>query len=120
MRETVYNLFAFCDRKGRLVGVGCVPHQIGGLDEVKLAVLQGSVSEDAERAQRHPLPMSCAGLTWNGYQALCRHGQRFAPFDALLESAGAGREPLVCITAVVEGTVMVEGVERFDDRAKAT
>lgn len=127
MRETVYNLFVLISHDGLVRSLGAVAHEFGGSDEAKLRMLQAAVEEDISAAQVFPVPIrfmtiverrgevdSIEGaISFDHYSERLRDGSHFDLFEELLEAIGAPPDPLVCITPVLDGVPVIDGVTRF-------
>ena len=124
MKEVAYNLFLFID--GDTVReVGIVSHRLGGRDDVKLANLRATARADFAAAKRFPvgplhLPAGAVkpvpvGVNYDAYWAASQTGavNPLGIFEAALQSVSARRDPLFCITAVVNGVPRIDGVVRL-------
>ena len=127
MRETVYNLFVLISDDGLVRSLGAVAHELGGSDESKLRTLQAAVEEDIPAAQMFPVPTRFVTVVDRGgainsiegaisfahYGTLLRDGAHLDLFEELLRAVDAPPDPLVCITPVVDGVPVIDGVTRF-------
>ena len=127
MRETVYNLFVLISDDGLVRSLGAVAHELGGSDESKLRTLQATVEEDIPAAQMFPVPTRFVTVVDRGgainsiegaisfahYGTLLRDGAHLDLFEELLRAVDAPPDPLVCITPVVDGVPVIDGVTRF-------
>lgn len=127
MQETVYNLFLVIEHEGFIRSLGVVGHECGGGDEGKYRLLQGAVEADIPAARTLPVPGRFVTLIERGsevasiegaigfahYGSLLRDGAHLDLFEELLRAVGAPPDPLVCITPVVDGVPVIDGVTRF-------
>jgi hypothetical protein len=127
VRETIYNLFLVIEHDGLVRSLGVVGHECGGGDEGKYRLLQGAVEEDIPAARIFPVPKRFVTFVEGGrelesvegsisfahYETLLRDGAHLDLFEELLEVVDAPPDPLVCITPVVDGVPVIDGVTRF-------
>jgi hypothetical protein len=133
MKERVFNLFLFCtDDIIRQLGAIC--HEISGSDEEKLAFLQSRVSTDFPTAKRYPVPdryvLVLPGspgrpglLRYQTFRELASVGKQIELFEEIFEDQGAPRNPMMCVTPIVDGQPRIESFERWSsgdaDRTRA-
>lgn len=121
MIEKIFNLFVYsdCDSINR---VGVVSHEIEGTDDEKISFLQANVESDFANVIEYDLPRSILsnynGLKKNGieyriFRDLCHKGQSLALFENAFIKLGAKQTPLVVLTIVKDGDIIIEGVEKF-------
>ena len=108
MSEHAYNLFYFV-RDGILQEIGAVENQFDGSDTEIGTKLRDAVSEDLLRARRFPLPTNFARITSEEYNTLERLGRQLEVFEPAFVALNAPQQPLVCITAVVDGKIEIDG-----------
>jgi hypothetical protein len=127
VRETVYNLFVLISDDGLVRSLGAVAHELGGSDESKLRMLQAAVDEDLPTAQAFPVPHrfvtvierlgavdSIEGaISFDSYSERFRDGSHLDLFEELLQKLDAPPDPLVCITPVLRGEPVIDGITRF-------
>ncbi len=127
MKEYIVNLFLFIDTTCMpgaqvLRQIGASWHEREGTDAEKLAYLQSCVEADFPSSKRYLLPKWCvlvdlSGravkglLTYPTFQKLREVGRQMEVLeDAVFQHCPhAPRQPLMCITPVVDGKVRVEG-----------
>ncbi|HEY4302735.1 MAG TPA: hypothetical protein VGM73_17835 [Candidatus Didemnitutus sp.] len=108
MAELAFNLFYFV-RDGILQETGAVGHPIDGSDEAMGPKLRAAVATDVPQARRIPLPKQFAGITAAEYNALERLGRQLELYEPAFSALNAPAHPLVCITAVVNGKIEIDG-----------
>jgi hypothetical protein len=108
MAELAFNLFYFV-RDDILREIGAVGHSIDADDEEMEPKLRGAVVADLSQAQRFPLPRQFAGITVAEYNALERLGRQLELYEPAFAALNAPAHPLVCITAVVDGKIEIDG-----------
>lgn len=104
MPETIYNIFYFVEN-GAIRDAAILTHDVDGSDKEKVEWLKSAVVSDLAKATRIPLPKPIAHDTFVAMQRLGRH---LEVFETLFEAAGAPRDPLCCLTAVVDGYPRVD------------
>lgn len=125
MKERVFNLFLFVN-DGRIRELGVSIHEAIGSDSSKLKLLQRKVNDDLLRARRFAVPNRYRAVTGNGVMeaGVLSHGvfnelasarKHLDVFEELFKAVGAPRDPLTCITPVVDGVVpLIEEVLKID------
>ncbi|ACB77738.1 hypothetical protein [Opitutus terrae] len=108
MSELAFNLFYFV-RGEILQEIGAVGHPIDSSDDVMGAKLRAAVASDHPQVQRFPLPRQFAGVTVEEYNALERLGRQLELYEPAFAALNASAHPLVCITAVVNGKIEIDG-----------
>lgn len=118
MKETILNLFLFAE--GNVITeLGAVPHCIDGTDQEKIFFLQCEVADDFDKAKRFPIPskylhsdlsVHSAGLLQDKYNAMMRCGSHLEVFEEIFQSFSLPDEPLVVITPVVNGKVVIDAI----------
>lgn len=106
MREQIYNLFIFLE-DSKIKELGVFAHDANGTDKDKISLLKSSVDYDLPRAQRFPLDSS---LTYSRYQAMERLGHHLELFEGVFQAVDAPRDPLVCVTCIVDGLPRIDEV----------
>ena len=119
MKEKIFNLFLFIEDEV-IVGLGVRCHQADGSDREKLALLQRQVKHDLPGAERFPMPARyvlvfpdggrAAGIRYQSYQELSRMQKHLDLLEEIFTHFGASNNPLMCITAVVDGKPKIEAV----------
>lgn len=119
--ERIFNLFLFVEH-GLIANYGAKYHKMTGTERHKLAYLQSRVEDDVLQSRRFPIPKffvlvdSATGTRREGaihldlLQELVAGGRNLAIFEEAFEAMNAPRDPLFCITPVVDGIVTVDGV----------
>lgn len=122
--ELIANIFIFVQEgKNAIVHeIGVVWHRQGGTDIEKIAFLQSQVDDDWPRSKRRPLPQEFWILddqgvkhrgvqTYSGFQETFQKNQsKMLEFLVFKHYSYAPKDPLVCITPIVNGKVRVEGM----------
>jgi len=115
MKEQVFNLFLFVN-DGLIRELGISIHEVNGSDATKLKHLQRNVNGDFPRARRFAVPRRYAAATGNGvieagvlthnlFNEMALVGRQVAVFEEMFTAVGAPRDPLTCITPVVDGVI---------------
>lgn len=118
MKERIYNLFLIIS-DDIIREIGAVCHEQSGNDAQKLTFLQSKIIEDLAKAKRYPVPdryvliggkNSIPGLIrYQSYQELAFTGDQLEFFEEVFEDLRAPRDPLMCITPIVNGKPMIDG-----------
>lgn len=108
MAELAFNLFYFV-RDGILRETGAVGHSIDASDEAVEPKLRAAVAVDLPQARLFPLPKQFEGVTVTEYNALERLGRHLEIYELVFAALNAPVHPLVCITAVVDGKIEING-----------
>lgn len=112
MSERVFNIFIYFDG-GRATEYGVRHYRREGNEKAQGALLKASVASDHGVARRFPLPRSFTPQEW---LALQRRGLSLSIFEEAFQLFRAPREPIICITAIVDGDPKVEkeiGIEPY-------
>lgn len=127
MKENVYNLFAYADsEKGIVHSIGCVKHHIGGGDQSKIKYLQKNVEQDLPKAKKFK-PFKRMNFFWADENGKVGEGQdipmnlfthlpinqRNEFFENAFLAMDAPKNPLTCITAVIDGKIRIDGVRNY-------
>jgi hypothetical protein len=117
--ERIFNLFLFVER-GVIMTYGAKYHKITGTEPYKLAHLQSLVEDDVLQSCRFPIPKSlilldsAIGTRLEGaisvgmFYELVARGRHLTIFEEAFTVMNAPRDPLFCITPVVDGIVTVD------------
>lgn len=108
MTELAFNLFYFI-RDDILRETGAVGHPIDASDEAMEPKLRAAVAADLPQARRFPLPKQFADITVAEYNGLERLGRQLELYEPVFAALNAPAHPLVCITAVVDGKLEIDG-----------
>jgi hypothetical protein len=108
MSELAFNLFYFV-RGEVLQEIGAAGHAVESSDEATGEKLRAAVASDQPQAQRFPLPRQFTGITVEEYNALERLGRQLEIYEPAFLALNASAHPLVCITAVVNGKIEIDG-----------
>ena len=123
MKEKLFNLFLFV--MGDIIHeIGAVCHEQAGSDAQKLAFLQSQVATDFPAAKRYPVPDRYilagdrgaavpGGLRYQSYLQLTAMGRQTEFFEEVFQDLGAPENPLMCVTPIVNGQPMIQGIERW-------
>ena len=118
MKETILNLFLFAERDV-ITELGAVAHCIDGTDQEKLLFLQCQVANDFGKSKRFFIPSKYSHSNIDGhlailskekYNAMMRCGSHLELFEEIFQSFNLPDEPLVVITTVVNGQVVIDAV----------
>jgi hypothetical protein len=118
MKETILNLFLFAE-DNVITELGAVDHCIDGTDQKKIFFLQCQVTNDFGKSKRFAIPSRfsrsdlhdhSAGLPQEKYNAMMRYGSHLELFEEIFQSFSLSDEPLVVITPVVNGKVVIDAV----------
>lgn len=118
-REPIFNLY-FIIEGGVIRGRAAVCHERSGTDEQKLGYLDLRCHVDAANAKRYPVPKGwmfvdengkqSPGLSWESYQTtLSQVYGDVRWFEDIFQAFGAPQNPLMVITCIVDGKVVIEG-----------
>lgn len=114
--EKVFNLFLF-ENAGLIREFGAVFHKVSGTDVQKQEFLKSKVLSDVTSARRFPIPKdylkfnpikgaSVEGLlSAETFRQLREMDMHLAVFEAAFKVMNAPRQPLWCLTFVVDGEV---------------
>jgi hypothetical protein len=120
--ETTFNIFLYMNRDGIIYELGVVTHGLQGSDGDMLDCLKKSVDQDHLKATRYPVPsrymLVMVGsdgpplprLQYDTFQGLFRGGSHFEVFEEIFQDFDASATPLCCITPIIEGTPVINGV----------
>ncbi len=118
MTEILFNLFLFFSNN-IITDIGVVSHLLDGTDEEKLSFLQAQVSNDFKNAKIFPIPSEFSRSDGTvhpvpfyseKYNALCRLGRQLKLFEQIFQTLNAPKEPLVVITPIVDGKIVIDQV----------
>jgi hypothetical protein len=124
VKEVVYNLIGYFDEMGIISFLGISTHELDGTDEEKLDFLSAHANDDSQRATRFILPekyklQTSSGKVLQGnhisldaFRLLLRANRADEVFDQALDTIGAPKKLLVCVTPVYEDTAT--SLERFE------
>lgn len=122
MTEMCFNLFVYANGPNEIfTQVGVAARHLSGTDAAKLRHLQLSVADDFATARRFPVPdgfgLELAGgeklrgtLTWDAFRTLWSRNLHLLVFEPAFKELAAPQNPLVVLTAVVDGKPRVDGV----------
>jgi hypothetical protein len=127
--ERIFNLFLFMDSDGIIYELGGVAHDADGTDEEKLDRLKRWADSDCEASRRYPIPSRYLLVTdlgqpplprlrYETYDRMYKLGRYLEIFEEVFADQGAPREPLVCVTPVIDGVALVQGTLGRDDPAQ--
>jgi len=108
MKETIYNLFLFCNDGIHITHVGIVPHIFDGNENDKLEFLNKRLEVDLASCRSfygiHSSVLDTDNkLTLARYNSNMRIGNSLAPFELAFEGENAPHNPLIMATPVVKG-----------------
>ena len=124
--ERVFNLFLFVEH-GVIATYGAKCHKMSGTEPYKLAHLQSLVNDDVLQSRRFPIPKSfvlvnsATGTRLDGaisvgmFYELVARGRHLTIFEEAFVVLNAPRDPLFCITPVVDGIVTVDSAVVLND-----
>lgn len=104
--ERIFNLLLYFEQ-GEASQYGVRHHRLDGPDSQKLAFLQEAAPEDARSAKRFALPRQFTSSEWLARQ---RQGVNLDLFEEGLAYYRAPRNPIVCITSIRDGELMIDHV----------
>lgn len=104
MNERIFNIFVYFD-DGLARSYGVRHHRVAGSDVEKATLLRAVAQSDCELAKRFALPRTFTPEQWRSAQ---RQGGVLCYFEQAFEIYRAPKEPLFCLTAVVDGVVKVD------------
>lgn len=119
MKEKIFNLFVYSNLD-IISQVGAVCHKIEGNDKEKISFLLSQVNSDFKKAEIFPLPnnilMTYKGIKRNSidtnlFRDLCYKGQSSLIFEEVFNKFSAVNNPLIVVTHVVNGKIIIEGQE---------
>jgi len=119
MEEKIFNLFLFIS-DGIIKEIGAFFHKKSGNDESKLSFLQSMIEQDLSKVKRYPVPkryiiydennLEKSGfIRYQSYQDLALTGNQIDFFEEIFEDLKAPKNPLMCITPVVDGKLIING-----------
>jgi hypothetical protein len=124
--ERIFNLFLFVEN-GVIATYGAKYHKMSGPENYKLAHLQSLVDDDVLQSRRFPIPKSfvlldsATGTRLDGaisvesFYEFVASGRHPTIFEEVFAVMSAPRDPLCCITYVVDGVVTVDSVVVLND-----
>lgn len=124
--ERIFNLFLFVEH-GVISTYGAKYHKLTGTEPYKLAHLQSLVEDDVLQSRRFPVPKSflllnsATGIRLEGaisvdtFYELLAWGRHSTIFEEAFAAMNAPRDPMFCITPVVDGVVTVDAVAHLND-----
>ena len=115
MKERIFNLYKFVEG-GFIREIGVTVRECSGNDNSKMKQLQSKANEDVAHCLRFAVPsrfvvvdasglMEAGVLTDQTANDLALMNRELELFEELFESVGAPRDPMVCITPVVDGVI---------------
>jgi hypothetical protein len=102
--ERICNIFVYFDGRAA-TEYGVRHHRIGGSDKEKTAYLLSRIDQDHPIARRFRFPRSFTREEW---LAVLRHGHQLEYFEEAFALFRVPAAPVVCITAVANGTPIVD------------
>lgn len=124
--ERIFNLFLFVEH-GVITTYGATYHKMTGTENKKLAYLQLRVTQDVAASRRFSVPKSFelfntasgtrkfGAISIDAFYELATSGRHLEMFEEAFAAMNAPRDPLVCITPVVDGVVTVDGLALLID-----
>ena len=124
--ERIFNLFLFVEH-GVIATYGAKYHKMTGTEHYKLAHLQSLVEVDVLQSRRFRIPKSfvlldsATGTRLDGaisvgmFYELVPRGRHLTIFEGAFAVMNAPRDPLFCITPVVDGIVTVDRAVVLND-----
>lgn len=116
--EIIFNLYVY-STNDIINKIGAVTYSKSGSDEEKLLFLQTRVYEDLKIAQIFNVPESyklelangdiITGILKDRYLELQHNSSELFIFEEAFKKLNAPKEPLICITSVVDGDILIEG-----------
>lgn len=119
MRERAYNLYLFVE--GEFVTeIGAVEYDLDGDDKDKISFLLAQAPSDIANSKRYRVPDNCklinddtnevydGVLRYSKYLELCDYGYQNIIWEEILHLLNAGSEPLLVVSAVVDGEILVD------------
>jgi len=106
---------------GIIQELGAAVHEWSGTDAEKIAFLQQQATEDLAEARCFPVPeryvlvavnsdATWNGLDYRGHEGLVQGGRHLELFEVIFQAMNASDDPLICITPVVDGKVLIKAI----------
>jgi hypothetical protein len=117
MKERIFNLFLYIHGPAEIIEeLGVVPHTVDGTDAEKLKHLQAAVESDHPDAKRYPVsdryaiqeadkPLQRGRITYATFRRKIDPNEFF---EEVFADYGAGPDPLMCVTCIVEGKPVID------------
>jgi len=123
MKEKLFNLFLVIE-DAIIQQIGAVCHEKDGTDEQKTKFLQSQVNDDLKNAKIYSLPKryvmitkkssgTSGSISYDSFEQLGATGKQLEMFEEVFEDLGASQNPLVCITPIVNGKLLIEPFEKI-------
>lgn len=123
MKEYIVNIFLYIDANRIMREIGAKWHMRRGTDAEKLAFLQAQVRKDYRSAFKRRLPDSVVlirtdgskelgAISYDSFRQLAAYGHlmNFLEDAVFKKCSFAPRQPLMVVTPIVDGAVMIEGI----------
>ncbi len=115
MTEKIFNIYIF-GKSDRITEIGIVAHNLDGSDDEKMKFLRDHVISDLDEAARFPLPEGFeviedneieSALAYDLFREMILNGSYMHVLEPVLATLNAPVKPLMCITYVVDGQVVI-------------
>lgn len=106
--ETILNIYIIVN-DGRVRKFKAKSYQAEGTDREKIDFLQSKVHSDLSAAKEFDAPVSSTGsyMTYSKFAKLEERGMQKDLYGAIFEAFDLPDNPLICVTPVVDGKIIM-------------
>lgn len=108
MHETILNIYLVVEN-GSLTSLKAVSYKQSGSDEEKVNFLKEKAGDDFFSAFVFDAPINERGeyMQFKKFQKLIKQGKETAFFEEIFEKFEVPEQPLICVTPVLDGKLMI-------------
>jgi hypothetical protein len=107
MPETILNIYLII-KNNYVVEFRAIAYEKEGEDENKILFLKSKVREDFTKSYHFNAPSGKTGgfMKYRKFAKLEERGMHFQLFEEIFSSFNVPEKPLICVTPVVDGTIL--------------
>ncbi len=108
MYETIINIYLVIESRF-VTAFKAKAYQLEGSDEKKIQFLKEHAKEDFKSAYHFDAPQNKGGefMPYKKFSKLESQGMQFKLFEEIFQKFNAPQNPLVCVTPVVDGKILI-------------
>ncbi|MHB8336655.1 MAG: hypothetical protein ACYDEE_04485 [Ignavibacteriaceae bacterium] len=108
MNEIILNIYLIINN-GYVIGFRAVGYEKEGGDDNKISFLKSKVEDDFSKAFHFDAPVNRKGkfMKYPKFAKLEKQGMQYQLFEEIFEKFEVPQNPLVCVTPVVDGKILV-------------